>query len=153
MLRGLTRPVASGTSPAAPGSAQLVLLTGLKQYDLFTLDLLVQGATGGTLDLYLQRLVDPAGSGIWADWARLTQLAAAAAQKLYSLTFDTNGVAPAITNLGTWTTAGAGTVVLAAGSVAAVHPGDQLRLWAVAGSGTTVGAAQSVYVTGLERYT
>lgn len=150
-------PPLTGTSPAAAGTAQILLITGLAKFDAFTLDVLVQGATGGTLSLAFQRLIDPAynaGAGLWADWALLTQLAAAAAKELVSLTFQLGGTpSAAFTTLGIWTTAVTGTQVIAAGAVAPIHPGDQLRLVGTAGAGTSAGAAASVYVSGFERLT
>jgi hypothetical protein len=152
VLRRTVLPTFSVTSAAAAGTSVLQVIDGLARFDAFTIDALVQGATGGTLDLYLQRLVDSSGPGVWFDWARIAQLAAGAAAKAYSLGFDTGAAAPAITNVGQFTTAGAGTAVLAAGSIAPVHPGDQLRVVGVAGAGTSAGAALSFYVSGFSRF-
>lgn len=152
MFRRHPYPLLSVASPAAPGTQILGSFQGLTRFSVLTVDAILQGATGGTLDLYLQRLVDPV-NGIWFDWARYTQLAAAVAAKSYTLSLDPSAAAPTITNVGEWNAAASGTPVLAAGAIVPCHPGDQLRLVAVAGAGTTAGSTQAVYVTGHELYT
>lgn len=96
------------------------------------------GATGGTLDVYVQFSPD-AGSN-WVDLVHFPQLAGAAPTVLYSVT---TAMRPS-----TITTVGSGlSPVLAASTVVGGPWGDRMRLVFVAGSGTSVGAPLLMWVT------
>jgi len=89
------------------------------------------GATGGTLDVYLQFSPDAGQS--WDDLAHFAQLAAAAPAATYTLT--TSMRPSTITTIGTGLSP-----ALAANTVAGGPWGDRIRLVMVAGAGTSAGA-------------
>lgn len=133
----------TGTSPAAASTALSQTVGGLAGYDLVTVFAKVQGATGGTLDVYLQGSFDDGVT--WYEVAHLPQLAAAAAQRTYKLTFS---LSSAITAVGEGTSGSAGTAVVAANTIVAGHPGDLLRVVYVAGASTSAGATQTFNIHG-----
>lgn len=130
----------TATSPAA---ASTVVTTQtaekLEQFDWFTVDAKLQGATGGTLSVYLQRFCSVLNE--WLDWLSFTQQAAAGALVRYSI--DCRASAVAITTVGQGSSP-----ALTAGVMACSHPGTKVRLVFVAGASTSAGAAQSVVLTG-----
>ena len=139
----------TGTSPAAASTAIVgSVIPGLSVFDWFTIDAQLIGATGGTLDVYLQRQValatDVAG-GVWADWLHFTQLGAGAAAVNYSLQSGP-GTTTTIASVASGTDASAGTPSLSAGSFAGGHAGQALRCVCVAGASTSAGAAVKIYV-------
>jgi len=139
--------ILTGTSKTSAGTTVIATVQGLAKYDDLRIDAVLAGGTGGVLDLYLQRKL---ATDVWLDWLRFTQIAAGAA-KYYSL--PTLVGSNTITEVGLWADAGTGTQVLATNTCVGGHPGDQLRLVGVAGSGTSAGGAQTIYITGLLRYT
>jgi hypothetical protein len=134
----------SAVSPAAPGTGLGTSNVGIAG-DLADADALIfyaslVGATGGTLDVYIQHLVN----GVWLDYVHFTQLAAgAAASKAYFAVTKAQAVAVA-TNVGNGTTPS-----LPAGTVVGGPWGSQLRLLFTAGASTSAGATISIAVTGL----
>lgn len=135
-----TSPNAASTAAATGTQGEA---WGLEAYDSFSVHGALQGATGGTLDVYVQRLVqaatDAGGAPIWEDWIHFTQLGAAAAAVKYA-------VSPV--SLNTIATVGQGTSpALAAGSSAGGHPGKACRLLFVAGASTSAGAVQTVKIS------
>lgn len=152
----------TGTSPAAATGArgaEMARVGGLGRMTFLRIDALIQGATGGTLDLYLQRRifgtnVPTPANGIWLDWMHFTSLSAGASAIIYTVTCSHNQPNVTIATVGQLSddlTTGA--LVLASGAFTGGLPGDEIRLVAVASTGTSAGAAQSVYVTGHELYT
>lgn len=131
----------SDTTPAAAGTAVGDAIGGFDDYDYVRVDAALVGATGGALDVYLQRLVRP---NLWADWVHFTQLAAGAAAVKYSVV-GAHGLSTAIVtgNLGTDDTPAVG---LAAGTFTGGHPGKAIRAVYVAGASTSAGAAINIYV-------
>jgi hypothetical protein len=131
----------SDTSPAsASTAASAAVMAGLAQYEWFSVDADLVGATGGTLDVYLQRLVgDPTTSTEWRDWLHFPQLAAAASAIYYSAQTGTTNT---ITSVGRNTAP-----VIAVNTFLGGHPGERLRVLYVAGASTSAGAAQLVRVT------
>ncbi len=128
-------------SPAAAGTtAGTQIIRGLANYDFFTIDAAITGATGGTLDVYLQREVGGAQSTVWRDWCHFTQAAAAAGIAYY---YFSSGVTTDITAVGNGTTP-----VIAANTFLGGHPGDAVRALYVAGSSTSAGATQTIIITG-----
>lgn len=140
----------TGTSPAAAGQAAVGnAATTLDQYDDFSVTASLVGATGGTLDVYLQRRVDNAGT-VWADWIHFPQLAAGAAAVVYAAAAMPPPAATA-TVIGTTAQNGTtGAPALAVNTVVGGHPGDAVRVLCVAGASTTVGAAVAVYIKGVK---
>lgn len=146
--------IITGTSPAAAGTALVgAALGGLGKFDLFKIDAVITQATGGVLDLCLQRLVSATAPGVWADWLHFTQLAAGSTVFKYSVNEAYS--ATDIFTVGTMPTTLAGNeaITLAAGKFVGGHPGDALRLVAVAGSSTSAGATQTIYITPIKTYT
>ena len=140
----------SETSPAAAGTAassQPILQTSasypagtaapLDEYLALDVTAKLVGATGGTLDVYLQTSLD--GGNTWTDSVHFPQLANGAAAIIYRT---------CTTNLGaTSTVVGQGlSPALAAGVAIQGGWGDRARLVMVAGSGTSAGAAVQVTV-------
>ena len=135
----------TGTSPAAAGQAVIQTEGGLGAYDWFQIDADLVGATGGTLDIYLQRKLD---TDVWLDWVHLPQLAAGAAAVRYSLTVSSSNTIVAV---GKTSDAGVGTPALAANTSVGGHPGDKVRVMAVAGASTSAGATVTVYVSAFKQ--
>ena len=133
----------TGTSKASSGQALVgSALAGLDKYDYFMVDALLVGATGGTLDLYVQRKLD---TDVWLDWIHFPQLAGGASAIYYSASCQPgNGLTVVGKTADNGTT---GAPALAANTIVGGHPGDQIRLVCVAGGGTSVGAAVTVYVS------
>jgi len=135
----------AGTSPAAPSTAVLGgasnVIGGLDEADWLHIVATVTGATGGTLDVYLQ--ISPDAGTTWVDYIHFPQLAAAAAAVSYSYTSALNN---ALTVVGT-----ALVPALAANSAAGGWWGKQMRAVCVAGAGTVAGAVQTMIVTGVHR--
>jgi hypothetical protein len=127
----------SDTSPSAPGNNDSTAVTqdGLERFDWFTLDAKLTQATGGVLDVYLQRWV--ASLQEWRDWIHFTQLAAGSTVFRYSL--DCRTAATSITTVGQGTSPS-----ISAGVVTVAHPGPKVRLYFVAGASTSAGAVQKV---------
>lgn len=136
----------TATSPAAPGSGIGATVRGLDLFDEFMIDARLTGATGGVLDVYLQRKV---ADDVWVDWLHFAQVSAAAAAASFSVATDGKTAVSAgqILAVAQGTDALPGTPALAAGAFVGGHPGQAVRLVFVAGSGTTLGAAQTVRIT------
>lgn len=127
------------TSPASSGTvaSTTAIFRGLARFDAFTIDAALQGATGDTLDVYLQREID----STWVDWMHFAQLADAASAIRY--TVDSASVADGAIVVGSGTSP-----VLTAGKLSCAHPGDAVRVVFVAGASTSAGAAQTIKITG-----
>lgn len=140
----LTAPSAAGTTVGA------TLFKGamFQRANSFTIDAVIRGGTGGTLDVYLQRKL---GSDSWTDFVHFPQQASGGAAKRYTLTLNGQG-ATTITETGVGTDAAPG-VTLAANSAVNVMPGDDVRIVFVAGVGTSVGFSQTITITPyIDRY-
>ena len=108
----------------------------LSEYDGVTVTTKLQGATGGTLDIYLQFF----DGTDWIDFLHPAQLAngAAAVSAVY---------VPQIPTTHTVVTVGRNTTpALANNSSVGGHPGEALRVLYVAGGGTSAGAVQTIRV-------
>lgn len=151
--------ILTGTSPAAPGTvagtaANTLLLSGMARFDAISIEATLQGATGGTLDVFLQvsceyneinplETVNGAIGGNWTDYVHWTPLAAGAASV-------TTRVSPSLSNV--ITTVGLNLVpLLAAGTCVGGFWGHAMRLLFVAGAGTSLGATQTVKIVGKMR--
>lgn len=144
----------SGTSPAAASTAAGASASGLAKFTAVRVDAVLTGATGGALDVYIQRKL---AANVWVDWAHFPQLAAGASAVAYSFTVTTGNLGTAatgtlsatiaaITTRGNDATPSPG---LAAATLDLNHPGDHIRVVYVAGASTSAGAAQVITVTGI----
>ena len=111
---------------------------GLLRFDSFTIDANIQGAVGGTLDVYLQREI---ADDLWADWLHFPQLTGGAAAIQYSVK---SGSDKTIHVVEQGTTSSAGTPALAANTFVGGHPGNKVRTVFVAGTGVTGPAKEQV---------
>lgn len=134
----------SGTSPGAASTTvtTAVPCAAALNADRLVIDANLLGATGGTLDVYIQRKIAP---DTWRDWIHFPQLAAAAPAIRYTATITGDEVTGLVV-VGQGTDAAPG-VALAANTIVNCMPGGFLRLVFVAGVGTSAGAAQSVIIT------
>jgi hypothetical protein len=131
------------TSPAAASTVVGVGLRGLGRFGSLRIDALLVGATGGVLDIYLQRQVT---ANVWVDWCHFVQIAAGGAAARYSLKCSmTDSTTIVAANAGTDTVPAVG---LSAATFLGGHPGEGFRLVYVAGASTSAGAAVELYVTG-----
>lgn len=131
-------------SPAAAGTVVGAVQRGLGRFTSLRIDAFLIGATGGTLDIYLQRQV--AGNA-WSDWCHFAQLAAGALAVGYSLKCSMVDSTSIVTsNLATDLIPAVG---LSAATFLGGHPGEGFRAIYVAGVGTSAGAAVKLLVTGL----
>jgi hypothetical protein len=134
-----TSPAAPGTAASSQGvqSAGSFLPAGVAgpMQDYEAVDVLAQlrGATGGTLDVYIQS--SPDDGQTWFDLVHFPQLAAGAGQVIYKspISNTTTTSAPVVVGMNLSPALAVNTVVNGAFS-------DRMRLVMVAGSGTSVGA-------------
>lgn len=133
----------SDTSPGAESVVAGSSVSGLSHYDHIQVYAALVGATGGTLDVYLQRKVN----ATWVDWAHFTQLASGAPAVKYS--FSANAAMNTVTDTNRISTIGVDlTPALGSGVIVGGHPGDEVRAVYDAGSSTSEGAAVSIVITG-----
>jgi hypothetical protein len=143
--------VITATSPAAASASPTVDIAatkarGLDRYQRVSIDAVLTEATGGVLDVYLQRLLYRSGATeVWADWCHFAQLAAGTTSYCYHCVGQIT--AADIVTVGHGTAADA-TPALAADTHIGGHPGAELRLVFVAGASTSAGASQTIYVFG-----
>jgi hypothetical protein len=119
-----------GSASWAPAG---VAAGGLDDYDAIGIDVDLQGATGGTLDVYLQQSPDQGVN--WYDIVHWPQLLAAASPIRYGSPISQSTTTTAPTVIGKNLTP-----ALAAGAVVNGAFSDRMRLVMVAGSGTSAGA-------------
>jgi hypothetical protein len=135
-------------SETSPASASTVVSTGtisgLASFEEIHIEAILTQATGGVLDVYLQRKL---ANNLWSDYAHFTQLAAGSTVFKYSARSASAG---GITVVGGGTDATPG-VVLAANTILSGHPGTVLRAVFVAGVSTSAGATQTIRAFGLTR--
>ncbi len=134
----------SETSPAAASTVVGASIAGLKDFEFFRLDAELVGATGGTLDVYLQRKIT---DNKWADWVHFTQLGAGGAAVKWTLLAGNPTLSTAITGSYGIGTDAAPTVALAANTFTGGHPGEAIRAVYVAGGSTSAGAAVLIHLT------
>jgi hypothetical protein len=134
----------SETSPAAANTVVGATLRGLADFEFFRVDARLVGATGGNLNVYLQRKVR---EDVWADWLRFPQLAAADPAVNYTLLAGNPTLSTAITTpVGIGSDAAPG-VAIAVNTFLGGHPGEAVRAVYVAGASTSAGAAVLIYLT------
>lgn len=105
------------------------------------------GATGGTLDVYLQCKIDQAGTVKWVDYLHFAQLASGAAAIRYRVSTASTAASATPVTVGVGTTASPG-VVLAAATFAGGLPTDTIRIVMVAGVSTSAGSAIKITMVG-----
>lgn len=125
----------SFTSRSSAGTTAGAAVTDLGGYHSMSIYAVLQGATGGTLDIYLQG--SPDGGTTWVDYAHFAQLAAGAAAIYRLWTVSRSAQQTSIATVGTGTSP-----ALTANSIVGGEWTDMLRVVQVAGSGTSAGAAQ-----------
>jgi hypothetical protein len=114
-------------------------LTGLGIYRTLLFLCNVQGATGGTLDIYFQVSAD-AGT-TWHDFCHLPQIAAGAALAGYTFAVSDFQAASTISAVGTGSTP-----TLAANTLVTGPFGERMRIIVKSGAGTSAGAAQQIRI-------
>jgi len=127
----------SFTTANAPGTEIFDVFSNLKRFKRFTVLAEIAGATGGAMNIYLQRKI---ATNKWIDWVAFTQVAAAGTG-VECVDFASSDLTVSAPGVGTDATP---SVALAAGTFTGGHPGDDVRVIAVTGAGATVGAAQIV---------
>ncbi len=142
------------TSPSAPGTAASSksvqnagnlyaagIAAPLDDGNGIDIVAMLVGATGGTLDVYIQEGLP---DGTWYDVVHFPQLAAAAAAITYkgniSMLPQPTSAAPTVVGTGLTPALAVNTIVQGTGF-------DRLRLLFVAGAGTSAGANVKVYAT------
>lgn len=120
----------SVTSPAAAGTSNGTPTGDLSLVSVCAFYASVVGATGGTLDIYIQASID--GGTTYYDMAHLPQLAAGAAAIVYSFGVNRGGIgaAPVV----------GGDGVLAVNTIIPGSLGRLMRMKLVAGASTSAGA-------------
>jgi len=144
----------SGTSPATSVTAAGVMAFGFVKFAAIRVEVVLIGATGGTLDVYIQRKVAP---NVWVDWAHYPTISAGASATVYSLIVQAANVGTPLTGTASQTIASIASAgsdaspspALAAATLTLAHPGDMIRVVYVGNSGTSAGAAQKIYVTSI----
>lgn len=133
----------SGTTPASASTAVVgSAVSGLDDFESLLVEADLIGATGGTLDVYLQ--TNPSGDGsTWVDYAHFPQLLAGAAAISYAFAVSLAGQQLTPTHVGKGTSP-----ALAAGSVLGGPWGRQMRCVVTAGASTSAGAAIAINITG-----
>lgn len=129
----------SGTSPATASTAVLGTAVGLGNLESIKIVAELVGATGGTLDVYLQW--SPNEGTTWYDYTHYSQLAGGASAVIQTVSSDIATTAPVTIGKNT-------TPALAANTHVGGLWGDRIRVLCVAGSGTSVGAALSFTIYG-----
>ena len=126
----------SDTTPASASTAVGDVINGLAYFDEVTIHASLVGATGGTLDVYLQRKI---AADTWVDWCHFAQLASGASAVRFTVPMS-NPATSATVAVGIGTDAAPG-VALAANTFIGGHPGNTVRAVYVAGASTSAGAA------------
>ena len=137
-----SNPVGGGPQDSSPGVAY-----PLADYDTIEIEAELAGATGGTLDVYMQS--NDVATGTWYDVVHFPQLLAAAGAIIYRTSlsrYATGTVAPVVIGKNL-------SPVLAVNISLQNGFGDRLRMVMVAGSGTSAGAVLSVKLTGFRAET
>lgn len=107
----------------------------------------LQGVTGGTLDVYIQTLVQnnaPGAVGTWYDWAHFAQLAGGAALTTVASHQTKETINPSV-----MTAVGKnGAPILAVNTFVGGAWGEAMRLVYIVGAGASVGSVQKVTLIG-----
>jgi hypothetical protein len=127
----------TATSPSSATTTAQTAITTVGPYRSMFIYASIQGATGGTLDIYLQ--VTPDSGTTWVDYAHFPQIAAGAAaiKRVWAVTKQAQQTTLATVGTGT-------TPALAANTIVGGEWGSQIRVVFVAGAGTSAGASQTI---------
>lgn len=140
----------SSTSPSSVTTAVgYTTSTEIAMFTTCSMYAVLQGGTGGTLDVYIQTAFKKLNaSPTWVDVAHFPQLAAGAAAVSY--TFTLTRWSPTTSAFFTPVNTASGTPVLAVNTVVPGVLGYLLRVVHKTGAGTSAGATQSIlaYCTG-----
>jgi hypothetical protein len=139
--------VSMTTPSSATTSVSTTNFTSVAKFESVDIIADLVGATGGTLDVYLQKKIDQAGTVKWVDWVHFAQLASGAAAIRHNISTNGNTVSATPVAVGVGTTASPG-VALAAGTFAGGLPTDTVRIVAVGGVSTSAGAAIKITIVG-----
>ena len=138
-----TTPNAAGTVASSKPTGGVGLpgvAAGLDEFTSLSIEANLIGATGGTLDVFIQ--YNPSGDRVsWIDYAHFNQLAAGAGVLKVVASCATGAQNLTLVTVGTNLSP-----LLAAGTVLGGGWGDAFRLVFVAGAGTTAGAAIQVII-------
>ncbi len=142
------------TSPAAPGTAASsaavagsngaagigMLAQGLDSFLSLNIVAKLVGATGGTLDVYIQ--TSPDQGTTWVDYVHFPQLAsgASAIKYAFSCAQGVQSAAPVVVGINT-------APALAVNTILGGGWGDRMRLLMVAGGATSAGAAVNITIS------
>ena len=146
--------VFSETSPGAPGTAassnsvagsgaqyQPGIACPLDIFQAIFVEAVLQGCTGGALDVYLQ--ISPDMGVSWYDFAHFAQLAAASASVRYTFSCSVSAQNLALLPVGVNLAP-----ALAVNTVTGGAWSDRIRMVMVAGAGVSLGALQKITVMG-----
>jgi hypothetical protein len=137
----------SSTTPATAVTEVSAPVYGLDKFSEIKVVAALVGATGGTLDVYLQWTPD--GGTTWFDYAHYPQLASAAAAVKYSASSSFGAATtPTVVGKGSLATPA---VALAVNTFLGGPFGNGLRAVYVAGASTTVGAAVAITIFGVRK--
>jgi len=127
------------TSPAAASTVVGTKFCGLNDaVEGICVVATLTGATGGTLDVYLQTTYD---GTTWVDFAHFAQLAGGAAATIKAFAVTRGATQATITTVGV-----NGAPALAANTVLSGMLGKSIRAVYTAGAGTAAGAAQVIRI-------
>lgn len=129
------------SSNTASTAVVLATANGLAQWDWFTVDATIVGATGGTSSAFLERKIHDSVDQ-WREWIRFPDVAATVTKK-YSVQVAASAVVQETTSS---VTATPGAPTLAAGASLGGHPGELVRFVVYNGAGTTAGATCTCYL-------
>ena len=127
----------SFTSANAAGTVAGTAVYGVAGYSALVIYAELTGATGGTLDIYLQDTPD--GGTTWVDYAHFPQIAAGAGVILRRWAVADGAQQTTLATVGKGTSP-----ALAANTIVGGPWGNGFRVVSVAGAGTSAGAAQVI---------
>ena len=127
----------SFTSRASAGTTAGTAVTDLGGYRSMTIYAALTGATGGTLDIYLQ--VSPDGGATWVDYAHFAQFASGATAIFRVWNVSRAAQQTSIATVGTGTSP-----ALTANTIIGGEWTDMMRVVHVAGASTSAGTAQVI---------
>ncbi len=133
--------VVTGTSPATATTGVIGTAKGLGSLDAIKVVATLAGATGGTLNVYVQWTPDDGTT--WYDLVAFPQKAANSAVTLHSV--ELSASTTDVSTIGTGTSP-----ALTAGTAAGGTWGNQLRVLAVAGTSTSAGSTVTVKFYGVK---
>lgn len=146
-----TKEAAVTLTDTSPAAASTVVSTAIVfkgshfwRAEKLTVDAILIGGTGGTLDVYLQRKT---GTNAWMDWIHFAQVAAGTTKRFNVVITGEGAVASnAPFDVGGGTDAAPG-VSLAANTSTNCLPTGDVRAVFVAGVSTSAGATQTITIT------